>query len=434
MGFDDLGIRYPFTADLSNLGFEQPTPIQEKAIPPLLNGQDVIGIAQTGTGKTAAYALPMLQKLQQMGDRYWGLVVLPTRELTVQALQMLEDLTQESGQSIAGFYGGKGLKHQLPQLEKQPAVLVCTPKRLLEVYQSGYLRMQDLRFLVLDEADRLMDMGFRKQLRRILEVIPVKRQNILLSATFPESVEELSWEFLEFPTKIEISPQGTPAETVEQIAYQVPNLRTKIALLDHLTETEEWQRVLVFVRKKDVANNITKYLERKSKGGARAVHANKGQNTRMNAVQDFREGNIRFLVATDIAARGMDIPEVSHVVNFDAPLNPEDYVHRIGRTGRAGASGKAVSLVAPHDVWHFARIESFIKKKLEYQATPPQVKVFPTPQEEKQAQEREIDRQKRKADPSFKGAFHEKQSGRFRPKGKQGQSKTKGSKSRGKKR
>jgi ATP-dependent RNA helicase RhlE len=254
-------------------------------------------------------------------------------------------------------------------------------------------------------------MGFMPQIRRILEVIPRKRQNLLFSATFQEKVEKFSFEFLEFPMRVEVSPQSTTAEMVMQSLYEVPNFLTKIHLLEHLlNRNEEFSRVLVFTRSKENADNVYRFLVRKvvEEEAIRVIHANKGQNTRINAMEAFKEGNIRVLVATDVASRGIDVTEVSHVINFDVPLIYEDYVHRIGRTGRANRTGEAITFLTPPEDLHIRNIEALIRMEIPRSPLPAGIEVEATPFEERQSQLREIDEQKRRADPTFKGAFHEK--------------------------
>ena len=272
--------------------------------------------------------------------------------------------------------------------------------------------------MVLDEADKMMDMGFMPQIRRILEVIPRKRQNLLFSATFPTKVEQLSHEFLEFPLKVEVTPQATTAEMVVQKLYELPNFRTKINLLGWMLGQEAFKRVIIFTRSKESADNIYKFIARKvvSEDQVRVLHANKGQNARINSMEAFREGNVQVLVATDVVARGIDIQEVSHVINFDVPLIYEDYVHRIGRTGRANHTGEAITFMTIAEAYHIEKIEKIIRMTIPREALPPEVEVVKTPFDEQQAFLREIDNQRKKEDPNFKGAFHEKKRKKPEPK------------------
>jgi ATP-dependent RNA helicase RhlE len=280
----------------------------------------------------------------------------------------------------------------------------------MDLYKQGIIYTRQINTLILDEADKMMDMGFMHQIRDILEVIPSKkRQNLLFSATMPENVEKLSEEFLEFPEKVEIAPQATTAETITQRMYKTPNLKAKIDLLAWLFQNrEKYTRVIVFTKTKEAAHNVFKYIERKVDKHVRVIHANKGQNTRINAINDFKEGKYRILITTDVTARGIDIHEVSHVINFDVPVVYEDYVHRIGRTGRATLSGEAISFVNEPDEFHIAEIEKIICQKIKMETLPDSVTVSETEFWEKQQLAREIDQIKRKLDPDFKGAFHEK--------------------------
>jgi ATP-dependent RNA helicase RhlE len=262
---------------------------------------------------------------------------------------------------------------------------------------------------VLDEADRMMDMGFMGQLRKILEVLPLKKQNLLFSATFSERIEKLSAEFLEFPLKIEVTPQATAAKQVEQELYHVPNLKTKINFLEFLLQQkEEFNRVMIFTRTKESANNVFSFIDRKGLGPVKVIHSNKGQNSRINAVNEFKDGSLRVLVSTDVTARGIDVVKVSHVINFDVPAFHEDYVHRIGRTGRAFQEGKAITFVTKAEVYHIEKIEKLIREKIPIKKLPTEVEITKTPFAEAQAMALDVDWQKKKEDPEFKGAFHEK--------------------------
>lgn len=391
------------------LGFSSPTQVQLKCIPLISGGQQVIGIAQTGTGKTAAYLLPLLLKVKYaQGTEPRAVVLVPTKELVVQVVEQSQQLSQFTDLRIIGIYGGVGPKTQIESIKNGVDILVATPGRFMEIYLRNELPIKQIKTLVLDEADRMMDMGFMPQLRKIFEVIPSKRQNLLFSATFNPKVEKLSEEFLEFPVKVEITPQATASVQVEQELYHVPNMRTKINLLEHLLANAELNRVIVFARTKENANNVFHFIERKKMGAVRVVHSNKGQNTRINAMNEFKNGDLRILVATDVAARGIDVQNVSHVINFDVPVLYEDYVHRIGRTGRALQEGKAITFVNPAEENHIAEIEKLIRQKIAVRKLPSDVQVAETSFEEQQDQARTIDAQKRRADPTFKGAFHER--------------------------
>ena len=412
MTFEELKITRQFLNAIEDCGYNSPSPIQEKAIPRISSGQDVIGIAQTGTGKTAAFALPVLQKIKYAQDLPpRALVLVPTKELVIQVHEVFCTLAKYTDLRCLALYGGVGPKIQLEQLEKGTDILVATPGRFLDLYLRGGIDTKMLKTLVLDECDRMMDMGFMPQLRNILEVIPSKRQNLLFSATFPDRVEKLSEEFLLWPTKIEVSPQATPVATVKQLKTSVPNIRTKLHYVAHLLENEyAEERALVFVRTKEQAEQISKYLERTISGGVRALHSNKGQNTRLHSMSLFRDGAIRVLVSTDVASRGIDVPETKLVINCTVPRNSSDYVHRIGRTGRAFTEGIAHTLFDPSEKLYLDSIEGNLPSKNEIIECdmPSSIPVEETPRWEAKQMAKDIDFQKRKADPNYKGAFHEK--------------------------
>ena len=326
--FDELKITKQYLNALEDLGFQEATPIQIKAIPAIRSGQHVIGIAQTGTGKTAAYVLPILQKLSYpKGNAARCVIIVPTKELVVQVTNQVKELATYTQFRIEGIYGGVGRKAQAKALLNGVDIIVSTPRRLIELYQQENVPLNKVEMMVLDEADRMMDMGFMGQINSILEVVPTKKQNLLFSATFSPKVEELSWNFMDFPIKIEITPEATPVETVDQQLYEVPNFVTKLNLLSHLLADEEnFSRIIVFVKTKQTANLVFDRLKRREGDSIRLIHSNKGQNTRINAFEDFKQGTIRILVSTDVMARGIDIKEVSHVINFDVPTVYEDYV------------------------------------------------------------------------------------------------------------
>ena len=410
MNFEELGIKRQFLNALDDMGITAPTEIQEKAIPRVRSGQDLIGIAQTGTGKTAAYVLPVLGHLRYAQDNDPRcLILVPTKELVIQVSDHTRRMANYTDLRVVSLYGGIGPKAQMAEVEAGCDIIVATPGRFMEIYLKGSIVVKKLKYMVLDEADRMMDMGFMPQLRQILEVIPRKRQNLLFSATFPPRVEKLSEEFLLWPQRVEVTPESTPVETVEQVFYRVPNFRTKLNLLTQLLEDfEEYKRVIIFSRTKDYAENISRYLDRLDLGEVRVIHSNKGQNSRLNAMDDFRTGDVRILVSTDVSARGIDIPEVSHVINFSVPRDYLDYVHRIGRTGRAFRAGKAITFVDPAETYHLKKIEGIIRMQVPSVELPEDLEVLETTKQEKQEQAREIDHQKRKEDPNYKGAFHDK--------------------------
>ena len=407
--FQDFNLNKQLYNAIEDQGYKSPTPVQIKTIPTVMAGHDVIGIAQTGTGKTAAYLLPLLFKIKYAQGQYpRALILAPTKELTIQIHENLEQLSKYCQTRQVCLYGGIGPKTQIEEIEKGVDIIVATPGRFLDIYSRGALVVKEIKTFILDEADKMMDMGFAPQIRDILEKIPRKRQNLLFSATFPEKVQSMADEFLEFPVKIEVTPQSTPAATIDQLYYKTPNLKSKINLLEYLLSDEAFERVIVFTRTKDIANNTFKYLDRKFKDQVRVIHANKGQNSRINAFNDFRAGNIRILVTTDVTARGVDIVSVSHVINFDIPRVYEEYVHRIGRTGRAEKTGIAISFVNEVEEIHLKGIEKVIGVKIWERPIPADVKITPTSKEEQKQIALEIDNIKKARDPEFKGAFHEK--------------------------
>ncbi|HSF54396.1 MAG TPA: DEAD/DEAH box helicase [Algoriphagus sp.] len=411
LGFDAFKLNRQLLDAVASAGYTQPTPIQQKAIPLALAGHDVLGIAQTGTGKTAAYVLPLLMKVKYaQGFHPRALILAPTRELVMQIEEVAKQLAQNTDLRIVSLYGGLGPKTQIENIAAGVDIIISTPGRFMDLYRKGNILTKEIKTMVLDEADKIMDMGFMPQIRSILEIIPSKRQNLLFSATFSARVENLSTEFLEFPERVEVTPSATTAETIAQVKYHVPNIKTKINLLAHLLENEEINRAIIFTRSRKNAESVFSFLDRKHMGEIRVIHANKGQNTRINSMEDFKGGEVRILVATDVASRGLDVTMVSHVINFDVPLIYEDYVHRIGRTGRAENEGKAITFVNPAELYHFECIEDMIRMKVELLPIPGKVEVPETPFEEKQGYARELDRLKQRDNPDYKGAFHEKKS------------------------
>jgi len=409
--FEEFKFNRQILNAIADAGYTEATPIQQKAIPPILNGQDVMGIAQTGTGKTAAYVLPILMKLKYaQGENARALIVSPTRELAMQIEENVKAFAANTDLRVVVLYGGLGPKTQIEQINKGVDIIVATPGRFMDIYLAGHIVTKTLQVLVLDEADKMMDMGFMPQINRILEVVPVKRQNLLFSATMSDKIHELSNNFLEFPTIIEVTPQATPAQTVNQHLYFVPNVKTKINLLKKLLDVEDdIKKLIIFCKTRIAAEDVYKFLLRKfGEKEVKVLHANKGQNTRINAINAFKADEVKILVATDVASRGIDVSDVSHVINFDVPVVIEDYVHRIGRTGRAYQSGEAITFCGPAEEYYIRKIEKLIKQTIPVSDIPADVFVEETPYEERQEQAKEVDMQKRKDDPEFKGAFHEK--------------------------
>ncbi|QYH41076.1 DEAD/DEAH box helicase [Algoriphagus sp. NBT04N3] len=409
VGFDAFKLNKQLLNAVAEAGYTSPTAIQEKAIPLALAGHDVLGIAQTGTGKTAAYVLPILMKVKYaQGNLPRALILAPTRELVMQIEEVCHQLATYTDLRIVSLYGGIGPKTQIEQIQAGVDIVISTPGRFLDLYKKGVMITKELKTMVLDEADKMMDMGFMPQIRSILEVIPVKRQNLLFSATFAPRVDRLAAEFLEFPERVEITPSATTAETIGQVKYYVPNIRTKIYLLEYLLDSESVKRAIIFTRSRKNAEEVYNFLNKNEFGEIRVIHANKGQNTRINSMDEFKSGNVRILVATDVASRGLDVTMVSHVINFDVPLIYEDYVHRIGRTGRAEKEGKAITFINPAEAWHFEKIEELIRMEVPEYAIPKPVTITETPFAENQIYARELDKLKQRDNPDYKGAFHEK--------------------------
>jgi ATP-dependent RNA helicase RhlE len=362
--FESLNLTPTLLKVLKEIGYETPTPIQTAAIPELLRGHDVIGIAQTGTGKTAAFALPLIERLSsdpRHGARNpRALVLAPTRELAAQIDEHFRMLSRHTSLRTVTIFGGVGEKPQIDALRRGADVVVATPGRLIDLLGSRKLTLQDVRYAVLDEADRMLDMGFLPQIRRVVAGLPKERQTLLFSATLSKEIEGLTSEFLRKPKLIEIGRRINPAESVAQMLYDVPKSR-KVDLLLHLLRDQDLDSVLVFSRTKHGADKIARKLVTSGISTA-TIHSNRSQGQRIAALNSFKQGRVRVLVATDIAARGIDVEGISHVVNFDFPPHPEDYVHRIGRTGRAGEVGDAISFVTIDDEPSVRALEKLIRK------------------------------------------------------------------------
>lgn len=376
MSFENLGLIEPLLKAVLEAGYSTPTPIQAQAIPAVLAGGDLLAGAQTGTGKTAGFTLPLLHKLmtspsapQPGGRRHIrALILTPTRELAAQVEESVRIYSKYLPIRSAVMFGGVGMNPQIDALRRGLDVLVATPGRLLDHHQQGTLDLSHVEYFVLDEADRMLDMGFIHDIRRVLAILPPKKQSLLFSATFSDEIKALAERLLNAPKVIEVARRNATAETIAQKVHPVDRDR-KRELLTHLIKTNNWHQVLVFTRMKHGANRLVEYLL-KQDVTAMAIHGNKSQSARTRALADFKSGDLQVLVATDIAARGIDIDQLPHVVNFELPNVPEDYVHRIGRTGRAGAEGEAVSLVCIDEEGFLSDIEKLIKRSIPREVVP----------------------------------------------------------------
>ena len=367
MLFSELGLSAELLRATDKRGYQEATPIQQQAIPLILEGRDLLAGAQTGTGKTAGFTLPLLQRLQDSEPqghkrRVRALILVPTRELAAQVAESVRDYGRYLPFNSAVIFGGVSINPQISKLRKGVDIVIATPGRLLDHMQRGTIRLDAVETLVLDEADRMLDMGFIRDIEKVLQVMPRNRQNLLFSATFSKDIKQLANKLLNAPMEIQIARQNTTAEQISQVVHPVDRQR-KRELLSFLIGDGNWQQVLVFTRTKHLANRLAQQLERDGLSTA-AIHGNKSQGARTRALADFKKGAIRVLVATDIAARGLDIQQLPHVVNFELPNVPEDYIHRIGRTGRAGMEGEAVSLVCIDEKKLLSDIEHLLKQDI----------------------------------------------------------------------
>jgi len=367
MSFNNLSLSEPLLRAISEEGYSEPTPIQKQAIPVILAKKDVLGGAQTGTGKTAGFTLPLLQLLNDSAPakgkrKIRALILTPTRELAAQVGESVKTYGRHLPFKSTIIFGGVGINPQKATLRQGVDIVIATPGRLLDLANQRALDLSNIEYLILDEADRMLDMGFIHDIKKVLAMLPKQRQNLLFSATFSNEIKKLADGLLNNPTLIEVARRNTASEQVEQSVYFVDKIRKK-ELLSHLIKLGNWQQVLVFTRTKHGANRLCAQLEH---GGitAAAIHGNKSQGARTKALANFKDGNVRVLVATDIAARGIDIDQLPHVVNYELPNVPEDYVHRIGRTGRAGREGEAISLVCIDEKMLLKNIEKLIKKDI----------------------------------------------------------------------
>ena len=360
--FDELELQPQILRGIKAMGFEEATPIQSQAIPVVMSGSDVIGQAQTGTGKTAAFSIPILQKLYKTDHRKGikALILTPTRELAIQIGECFEAYGKYTGLKHTVIFGGVGQKPQTDALRNGVQILVATPGRLLDLITQGYISLKTLDFFVLDEADRMLDMGFIHDIRRILKLLPQKRQTLFFSATMPPEIETLANSMLTHPEKVEVTPASSTVDTISQYVYFVEKKEKKDLLL-HLLKDQSIESVLIFTRTKHGADKLARILT-KSGIRAEAIHGNKSQNARQRALTDFKNHTLRVLIATDIAARGIDVDQLSHVINYELPNVPETYVHRIGRTGRAGHEGIAISFCESEELPYLKDIQKLIGK------------------------------------------------------------------------
>ncbi|MCE5293590.1 MAG: DEAD/DEAH box helicase [Chlamydiales bacterium] len=384
MSFKDFGLSPQLLAAIDELGYTTPTPIQSQAIPLILAGSDLMACSQTGTGKTASFTLPLLQNLLKTSkdSRHFvrALILTPTRELAMQVHESVRELGRNLSFKSIAIFGGVSINPQIDRVRQGVDIIVATPGRLLDLMQQRVVDLSQVQVLVLDEADRMLDMGFIHDIRKILAMLPKKRQNLLFSATFSDEVKRLVSGLMTTPKMIQATKVNSTAEGVTQVVHPVDS-KNKRTLLSHLISSQQWKQVLVFTRTKHGANRLADHLTEDGINSA-AIHGNKSQSARTKALDDFKKGNVRVLVATDIAARGLDIDQLPYVVNYELPNVPEDYVHRIGRTGRAGNNGQAVSLVCIDEHEYLRDIEKLLNRKLEQVVVPsfepdPRIKAQP---------------------------------------------------------
>jgi ATP-dependent RNA helicase RhlE len=409
VNFRDLNLNTPLYNALDDLGFTTPTPIQEHAFNVVSSGKDVVGIAQTGTGKTFAYMLPILKNLPfstQENPRI--LVLVPTRELVVQVVEEIEKLAKYMNTRVLGVYGGTNINTQKQAVAEGLDILVATPGRFYDLALSRVLQVKSIQKLVIDEVDVMLDLGFRHQLINIFDLLPERRQNIMFSATMTEDVDALIDEFFKNPERVSIAVSGTPLENIKQFRYEVPNFYTKVNLLiDLLQDEERFNKTLIFVSNKKMADRLFEKLDEHFKEELCVIHSNKTQNYRLRSIEQFRNGDNRILVATDVMARGLDIDNVSHVINFDTPNYPENYMHRIGRTGRAEREGEAILFTTESDAEAIENIQNLMQMEIPILEFPEHVEISNQLIEEERPQIKERNNPNKKPE-DVGPAFHEK--------------------------
>jgi len=411
MTFQELDLSNQLQYAIDDLGFENPTPIQEQAFSVVRSGKDMVGIAQTGTGKTFAYMMPILRDLKFSKQKHPRVLVLvPTRELVLQVVGEIEKLAKYINVRVLGVYGGTNINTQKQAILQGQDIIVATPGRLYDLGLSNALKLKSIQKLVIDEVDVMLDLGFRFQLMNIFDIIPEKRQNILFSATMTEDVDQLIYDYFKNPKKISIAVSGTPLDNIEQVAYNVPNFFTKVNLLNHLLQDKEtYNKVLIFVAFKRTADYLFKHLEEVFGSETCVIHSNKTQNYRIRSIKQFDEGNNRILAATDVMARGLDFDNVSHVINFDTPDFPENYMHRIGRTGRAEKTGKTILLSTEKEQEAKLNIEELMNYKIPLLEIPEDVEISKLLTEDERSRE-DIEQSKNRTGLEYVPgpAFHEK--------------------------
>lgn len=374
--FADLDLPKSLQKAIDELGYTTPTPIQLRALPVILSGRDMMGIAQTGTGKTYAYLLPILKQWKFMKtDTPRVVIIVPTRELVVQVAAEVEKLTRYMSVRTLGIYGGVNINTQKNLVYEGVDILVGTPGRIMDLALDGVIRFDALQKLVIDEFDEILNLGFRFQVTSILTMLKGKRQNILFSATMTDEVDEMLEEYFELPEEVSLAASGTPLEKIAQLGYHVPNFLTKVSLLEHLLEDDKMERVLVFVNNKKTADILMERLDENLPGQFGVIHSNKSQNYRLNTMATFQEGGLRGIVTTDVMARGLDISDITHVINMEFPEVPEQYIHRIGRTGRADKAGVAISFISPREEEQQIEAEMLMEKEIEFIEFPENVPV-----------------------------------------------------------
>lgn len=407
--FEDFNVSKQLTNAIAELNFELPTPIQIESFPVILSGKDMVGIAQTGTGKTLAYMLPVLHELKfskQLNPRI--LILVPTRELVLQVVSQIEIFSKYQNIRVLGVYGGVNINTQKQQVSEGTDILVATPGRLYDLTISGVLQLKSVNKLVIDEVDVMLDLGFRFQLTNIFDLLPAKRQNIMFSATMTDEIEALIDDFFIVPTKVSIAVSGTPLENIEQVCYNVQNFYTKINLLQHLLKDKEtYSKVLIFVSDKKSADLTFELLDQEFQGEICVIHSNKTQNYRIRSIEQFNQGKNRVIVATDVMARGLDLDNISHVINVDTPRFPENYMHRIGRTGRASQLGKSILLYTSKEEPFKILIEKLMNYQIPFIDFPIEVSVSTELTPEERPTNIEKDSGNKKVEYISK-AFHEK--------------------------